>query len=270
MTSWLKRHTTYGFRRAINALLEGGRVMRRHRQGLRRVRKLRIPPDARVQLGSGRHPKPGWINIDLYAIEGTDLALDLREDLPFPDNSIALIYTEHLFEHLDYPRDARHLLREALRVLKPGGTFSIVIPHFGDLLHAYARGDREFFTAVRLHLHEGEPTLMHHVNYWFRQDGLHRYAYDEETLGQVMSEVGFELVRSREFDPRLDSEQRHRLHSLYMEGHKPVAESVRPARASAGLEEPVGSLADPALGASSGAGYPKTDHVNRRQIIPYS
>ena len=224
--------------------------MRRHRRGVRTARTLRLPPDARLQLGSGRQPKPGWVNVDLYAVEGTDVALDLREDLPFPTDSFDVVYTEHLFEHLEYPRDARHLLREALRVLKPGGQFSIVIPNFGDLLHAYARGDREFFAGVPMHLHDGEPTPMHHVNYWFRQDGHHRYAYDEETLGLVMAETGFESVRGRDFDPQLDSERRHRLHSLYMEAVKPLRAERR-----VGLEEAVKRTPpDPALRPSSGVG----------------
>jgi hypothetical protein len=101
--------------------------------------------------------------------------------------------------------------------------FSVVVPDFGALLHAYCRGDCSFFEPDRLrsYLLTETPTLMHHVNYWFRQDGLHRYAYDAETLGQVMSDVGFVDVRRREFDPDLDSEKRRLLHSLYMEGRKP-------------------------------------------------
>lgn len=255
MTSWLKRHTTFGFRRAINALLDEARAMRRHRRGLRKARTLRLSPDARLHLGSGRQPKVGWINVDLYASEGTDLALDVREDLPFPNDTFEMVYAEHLFEHLDYPRDAKHLLREALRVLKPGGRCSIVIPNFGDLLRAYVRGDRDFFAAVRVHLHEGAPTPMHHVNYWFRQDGHHRYAYDEETLGRVMSEAGFESVRVREFDPQLDSELRHRLHSLYMEGAKPVGASVRTTREETGMNEIAKRTPpDPVVGPTSGVG----------------
>ena len=196
------------------------RVMRRHQRGVRLARSYKLPPHPRLHLGSGRRPKPDWINVDLFALD-SDLPLDLREDLPFPDNSIEFVYSEHFFEHLDYPTDARHLLREALRVLRPGGRVSLVIPDFGELLHAYVRKDHAFFGAVRLHLRDGEPTLMHHVNYWFRQDGLHRYAYDEETLGKVMSEMGFTDVHARPFDAELDSETRHRLHSLYMEGTKP-------------------------------------------------
>ena len=155
-----------------------------------------------------------------------DLALDVREDLPFATSSIAFVYTEHLFEHLAYPVDARHLLREALRILKPGGTLSIVIPDFEEALRAYVAGDEAFFLGsdhLRSYLLTERPTLMHHVNYWFRQDGHHQYGYDAETLGQVLRDVGFEEVRERAFEPLLDSEKRYRLHSLYMEAMKPLA-----------------------------------------------
>ena len=150
---------------------------------------------------------------------------NLREDLPFPDDSIRAIYSEHIFEHFAYPTDAKHLLRESLRVLAPGGTFSLVVPDFGALLRAYACNDHTFFEYDRLrsYLLAEHPTFMHHVNYWFRQDGLHRYAYDAETLLQVLRDAGFEDVRVRDYDPSLDSEKRYRLHSLYMEGVKPAA-----------------------------------------------
>ena len=72
---------------------------------------------------------------------------------------------------------------------------------------------------------------MHHVNYWFRQDGHHRYAYDSETLAQVLTDAGFTAVRERPYDPQLDSEKRYRLHSLYMEALKPAATSRQTAEA---------------------------------------
>jgi hypothetical protein len=64
---------------------------------------------------------------------------------------------------------------------------------------------------------------MHHVNYTFRADGQHKYAYDAETLGQVLRDAGFTNVAQREFDPELDSARR-RGHSLYMKGIKASAD----------------------------------------------
>lgn len=200
--------------------------MRRHRAGLAAVRRHPLPAELRVQLGCGDQPKPGWINIDLFN-PNADFALDLREDLPFRDESIAFVYSEHLFEHFEYPRDAKHLLSECWRVLKPGGVLSIVVPHFGEALHAYVARDTAFFAPDRLrsYLIEEAPTAMHHVNYWFRQDGLHRYAYDEETLAHEFRAAGFVDVHARAFDPTLDSEKRYLLHSLYMDGVKSGTEA---------------------------------------------
>lgn len=223
MRALLRQQTTVGLRRAAGQLVEEFRIMRRHRSGIASARRRQLPANARVQLGCGGQPKPGWINVDLFN-PAADVALDLREDLPFPDNSIALIYSEHLFEHLAYPTDAKHLLREAFRVLQPGGTLSLVVPHFGEALHAYVRGDTAFFAPDRLrsYLRRENPTAMHHVNYWFRQDGLHQYAYDEETLAQAFRDEGFVDVHARDFDPALDSAKRFELHSLYMDGVKPT------------------------------------------------
>ena len=175
-----------------------------------------------MQLGSGGNPKAGWINVDLFA-NGADVALDLREELPFPSNVAAFVYSEHLFEHLEYPHDAKRFVSEVLRVLQPGGTFSIVVPDASKALSAYANPADPFFKEnrrVRSYLAQENPTLMHHVNYTFRADGQHKYAYDAETLGQVLRDAGFIDVAQRDFDPELDSAKR-RGHSLYMRGQKP-------------------------------------------------
>jgi predicted SAM-dependent methyltransferase len=40
-------------------------------------------------MACGATPKPGWINVDLGG--GADLTLDLREGLPFDDDSAEII-----------------------------------------------------------------------------------------------------------------------------------------------------------------------------------
>jgi predicted SAM-dependent methyltransferase len=224
MRGLVSKSTTRGLRRALNMVGTELRLAQRHWAGVRRARTLADATDLRLHLGSGGQPKEGWVNVDLFA-ESADVHLDVREDLPFSDNSAAFVYSEHLFEHLDYPVDAQHLLAEIRRVLKPGGILSMVVPHFGKALQAYASGDECFFTGpdrVRSYLQREHPTLMHHVNYWFRQDGHHRYAYDAETFIQVLTNAGFTAVRERAFDPMLDSEKRFLLHSLYIEAIKPA------------------------------------------------
>ena len=228
MRGFVHRLTTRGVRRALGRVASELALLPRHNGAVRKARALSRGGDLRLQLGCGDQPKTGWINVDLFN-PSADLALDLREPLPFDDNTVEFVYTEHVFEHLDYPVDARHVLREVQRVLKPGGILSIVVPNCGDALQAYAAHDEAFFSVPgpRSYLLGEHPTLMHHVNFWFRQDGEHLYAYDAETLGQVLRDAGFVAVRERDFDPALDSEKRRRVHSLYMEGTKGPLEQSR-------------------------------------------
>src|SRR5215207_1310719 len=110
--------TTRGLRRAVQTLIEEFKISRRHVAGVRQASRFAVP-GARLQLGSGGNRKQGWLNVDLFA-PGADLALDLREELPFPDAFASFVYSEHLFEHLEYPAEAKRFLAEVHRVLQPG------------------------------------------------------------------------------------------------------------------------------------------------------
>jgi hypothetical protein len=64
---------------------------------------------------------------------------------------------------------------------------------------------------------------MHSVNYFFRQNGQHRYAYDFPTLAGALKESGFVNARRRSWDARLDLESR-RSGTLYVDAEKPKDE----------------------------------------------
>jgi ubiquinone/menaquinone biosynthesis C-methylase UbiE len=49
------------------------------------------------------------------------------EALPFPDNTFDIVYSSNVLEHVG---DPTQVLREAVRVLKPGGTLQIVCPNY--------------------------------------------------------------------------------------------------------------------------------------------
>ena len=51
-----------------------------------------------LNLGSGRTPKPGWVNIDLVGYPG-DLYWNLLRRLPFATSSVDAIFNEHVLEH---------------------------------------------------------------------------------------------------------------------------------------------------------------------------
>ena len=83
--------------------------------GLVRVRR-RVHPRVRAQervlsemtgvtlhYGCGSRILAGWLNIDGWASPGIDFVTDLRQPLPLADRSCRLIFSEHVFEHIDRP-----------------------------------------------------------------------------------------------------------------------------------------------------------------------
>jgi predicted SAM-dependent methyltransferase len=166
----------------------------------------------------------GRINVDLRP--DADLQLDVREDLPFDDGAVSIVYSEHFMEHLEYPSEVMHLLGESLRVLEPGGIFSVGVPDAGETLLQYAQGSlsalmQEWSRDKSLQWFPSWvwATPMHCVNFFFRQSGEHRYAYDVETLARVLGDAGFASVERRNFSSELDSEHR-REGTLYVDARK--------------------------------------------------
>lgn len=87
----------------------------------------------RINLGCGRTPLPGWVNVDRVALDGTDVVADLdriREvPLPFGDGSVEEILLSHVMEHL---QDPLSLMEELYRVASPGCTCQVRVPYGGS------------------------------------------------------------------------------------------------------------------------------------------
>ncbi len=179
----------------------------------RRARRLGHGPPLRLQLGSGRFHKEGWVNVDLLGPH-VEVAWNLTRPLPFVEGCADAIFHEHMLEHLSLEQGLS-LLHECHRVLRPGGILRIVVPDAGAYTLSYA-GKGDLLSRVR----PGRPTpllALQEVFYWYG----HRVAYDAETLVYVCRAAGFADVKPRQFgqthiEPSPDSEHR-RLESLYVE-----------------------------------------------------
>jgi len=218
--NFIKAHMTAGLTGACRHLLSELAVQRRHHSSIRRLKHFPSGSYLRLNVGCGANVKAGWINIDLWA-EQADLHLDLREALPFPDDSVSLVYSEHFFEYLEYPNQAMNFLVESWRVLLPGGIFSVGVPDTEWPVRAYVACDEEYFRLAEKTWHpKWCDTRMHHLNYHFRQGNEHKYAYDFETLARVLGAAGFVSIVRRPYDAELDCEAR-KVGTLYMEARKP-------------------------------------------------
>jgi predicted SAM-dependent methyltransferase len=208
-------------RKAASNLIVECRIALVHARGTLKARSLRKRTALRLNVGCGPKAKEGWVNIDLAG--RADLTLDARRRMPLPDGCCLIVYSEHFLEHLDYPTEVGSFLRNAYRVLQPGGVFSAGVPDTEWPLKAYWEGiSSEYFKHAKQIWHpKWCVTRMEHINYHFRQGCEHRFAYDFETLKYVLEKAGFVQVRRRDFDPKLDSKDRE-LGTLYVEGFKPT------------------------------------------------
>jgi SAM-dependent methyltransferase len=84
-----------------------------------------------AHLGPGqRNYVKGWVNVDANFLSAKcDIWADLRDPLPFPDNSVDAFYSHHVIEHLP---DMYFHFKELFRCLKPNGVFRIGAPN-GDM-----------------------------------------------------------------------------------------------------------------------------------------
>jgi len=79
-----------------------------------------------LEIGGGTRPHP-------LAAENLDLLTghDLTKPWAVDTESVDAIYASHVLEHIAKGADTLHVMSEAHRVLKPGGTFTIKLPVVG-------------------------------------------------------------------------------------------------------------------------------------------
>ena len=98
--------------------------------------KKRVTNAKLLNVGCGNHFHPAWTNLDLISESLDVIAYDITTGLPFSDNSFDAVYHSHVLEHL-HPNHGIELIRECLRVLKPGGIARIVVPDLEKIAMLY-------------------------------------------------------------------------------------------------------------------------------------
>jgi predicted SAM-dependent methyltransferase len=156
-----------------------------------KIRGQRANGSGAVHLHLGCGPKylSGFVNIDGNLFRKRDVWLDLRNGLPFRSNSVASIYSSHVFEHF-YAEELAALLRECHRVLAPGGFLRAVVPDMAVAVRAYLSGDASFFSDFpRSHRSLGGKLS----NLLFCEGG-HRQGLDFSYLEELLLDSGFSEV----------------------------------------------------------------------------
>ncbi len=175
-----------------------------------------------VNIGCGMTPTPGWNNYDNswsvrlanwlvivsmlerfrlltpsqityinFAKQNNISWADATKSIPLENNSVGILYSSHMLEHLDSKRRGS-FLGEARRVLKEGGVIRLVVPDLRIFVDRYnENGDADEFVH-KLHMNRDMPsTLGEKLRYFLIGDRHHQWNYDGNSLCKLMSESGF-------------------------------------------------------------------------------
>lgn len=133
-----------------------------------------------LHLGCGRIRLSGWQNLDLPEI-------DIRRALPWESESADAIFLEHVIEHVT-PPEAFRFMKEAHRVLKPGGVLRLAFP---DVVRI-ARGATESYREWLKQAGWGDGSASSAVESIILNH-RHLGVWSEETMRVALKAAGFEV-----------------------------------------------------------------------------
>lgn len=152
----------------------------------------------KLEIGSGSIRRSGWISSDYRP--GCDLMLDITRKWPFKDGTLQELYCCHVLEHFSHVQ-LKYILKEANRVLAPGGRFRISVPDLDIFLKAYANNSTEIMKFEPAKISKCSSDIL---NYIFYMDGEHKNMFDFENMTYHLSNAGFIRIDRRPYDEDLD------------------------------------------------------------------
>lgn len=123
---------------------------------------------------------------------------NISRGLPIPAESCEAVYCSHILEHLAL-EDLRAALRNTLSILKPGGTFRMVLPDFEHSVRLYLDNPdpdavSAFMRETSLGTERRPRTLRHFLFSWLGNSN-HLWMWDYKGLAAELQRAGFSNIR---------------------------------------------------------------------------
>lgn len=141
----------------------------------------------KIHLGCWHRYIPGFVHVDLCDMPHIDHNSCISSLPMFEDNVADLIYSSHNFEYFSRD-DAPEVLKEWLRVLKPGGILRIAVPDFDKLLQVYeeSKSIDRMLGPLYGHMKVQTDTGVEEI--------FHKTVYNKDCLTQLLLDSGFSSV----------------------------------------------------------------------------
>jgi predicted SAM-dependent methyltransferase len=159
--------------------------------------------EIKLHLGSGEENLKGFLNTDIIG----KIPINIAKKLPFPSNSVDLIYSCHVIEHIYY-KQFRTFLEESYRILKTEGIHIIMTPSLTRLIEALYYNNE-----LKLKLLKGheklagiklDPALL--LNRMMNTYYGHRFLHDYESIDRIAKAVGYSQMKSIQISEIPDKE----------------------------------------------------------------
>lgn len=158
--------------------------------------------ETRLHLGSGGR------NIG-HGFTCFDEDIDVSKPLPWADNSVEFIVISHCIEHIS-PAEAFSFLREARRILKPGGVIRVTVP---DVVQIWEDATPEYLNWLKS-MGWGDGSKASAIENIVCRHG-HKGLFCSSSIWVLMAAAGFSQVQhqNRGFSkcPELASSDHHHL-----------------------------------------------------------
>lgn len=120
----------------------------------------------KLDIGCWNNKKRGFLGIDIEKNLAADVVCNATVSLPFKDSSFSEIYCAHFLEHVENPMN---IVREIIRIAKPGAKITIKVPHFSSCIaylptHVYRFSLLWFYFISRTNEFEGKVTVNGRLN----------------------------------------------------------------------------------------------------------